>query len=233
MVSVAWARLRRSWVLASASRAATGNAGIPTKVRGSSRRHALGRGQDLGQVHRADAGPLPRQQRRRCASGRRCRRPTSTSAPVSRTCRALSATIATEVSAFFSANVPPKPQHSSAPGSSTSVEPAHAREQPARPVAHAEQPQRVAGRVVGHPVREVGADVGHPEHVDQELATARRTCGPISADRVRQAGVPGALGDDRVLVPHRPAHDPTAPRPRRTPRTRATKVRTTGTASSR
>ena len=39
---------------------------------------------------------------------------TRTSAPVSRTCRALSAPIAIEVSAFFRANVPPKPQHSSA-----------------------------------------------------------------------------------------------------------------------
>ena len=48
---------------------------------------------------------------------------TSTSAPVSRTCRALSEPIATDVSEFFTANVPPKPQHSSAPGSSTSRSP--------------------------------------------------------------------------------------------------------------
>ena len=32
IVRVAWARLRRSWVSASASRAAVGNAGMPTKV---------------------------------------------------------------------------------------------------------------------------------------------------------------------------------------------------------
>ena len=42
-----------------------------------------------------------------------------TSAPVLLTCRILSASMALEVSAFFSAKVPPKPQHSSAPGSST------------------------------------------------------------------------------------------------------------------
>ncbi len=48
---------------------------------------------------------------------------TSTSAPVSRTCRALSAPIATEVSAFFTAKVPPKPQHSCAAGSSVSRSP--------------------------------------------------------------------------------------------------------------
>ena len=48
---------------------------------------------------------------------------TSTSAPVSRTCRALSAAMATEVSAFLTAKVPPKPQHSSARGSSTRSSP--------------------------------------------------------------------------------------------------------------
>ncbi len=55
---------------------------------------------------------------------------TSTSAPVSRTCRALSAPIATDVSAFFTAKVPPKPQHSSAAGRSTSAQPPHRLEQP-------------------------------------------------------------------------------------------------------
>ena len=62
---------------------------------------------------------------------------TSTSAPVSRTWRALSAPIATDVSAFFTANVPPKPQHSSAAGRSTSVSPRDLLEQPPRPVADA------------------------------------------------------------------------------------------------
>ena len=52
---------------------------------------------------------------------------TSTSAPVSRTCRALSAPMAVDVSAFFTAKVPPKPQHSSAAGSSTRSQPADLR----------------------------------------------------------------------------------------------------------
>ena len=39
----------------------------------------------------------------------------------------LSASIAPETPAFFTANVPPKPQHSSAPGSSTSSIPRTAR----------------------------------------------------------------------------------------------------------
>ena len=42
-----------------------------------------------------------------------------TSAPVSRTCRSLSESIAAEVSAFLIAKVPPNPQHSSASESST------------------------------------------------------------------------------------------------------------------
>ena len=52
---------------------------------------------------------------------------TSTSAPVSRTCRALSAPMATDTSAFLIANVPPNPQHSSRSGRSTRVSPRTAR----------------------------------------------------------------------------------------------------------
>ena len=46
-----------------------------------------------------------------------------TSAPVSSTWRILSASIAVDVSAFFTANVPPNPQHCSAAGSSTRSSP--------------------------------------------------------------------------------------------------------------
>ena len=52
---------------------------------------------------------------------------TSTSAPVSRTWRTLSPPMATDTSAFFTAKVPPKPQHSSACGSSTRSMPRTAR----------------------------------------------------------------------------------------------------------
>ena len=48
---------------------------------------------------------------------------THTSARVSSTRRSLSLSIAAEVSAFFTAKVPPKPQHSSASGSSTRSSP--------------------------------------------------------------------------------------------------------------
>src|SRR5204862_8301118 len=46
-----------------------------------------------------------------------------TTAPVDSTASHLSFSIALDVSAFFSENVPPKPQHSSARGSSTSSRP--------------------------------------------------------------------------------------------------------------
>jgi len=44
-------------------------------------------------------------------------------APLSTACATLSAPIAAETSGFFTEKVPPKPQHSSAPGSSTSSRP--------------------------------------------------------------------------------------------------------------
>ena len=105
----------------------------------------------------------------------------STSAPVSSTCRILSASIAVDVSAFLTANVPPKPQHWSRRRQLDQVEAAHLPQQPQRLVADAQHPQRVAGGVVGDPVREVRADVLDAEHVDQQLGQlvgpARRALG--------------------------------------------------------
>ena len=92
-----------------------------------------------------------------------------TSAPVSRTRRILSESIAAEVSAFLTANVPPKPQHSFGLASSTRSMPRTAPQELQRRLADLEHPQGVAGRVVGHPVRVVRADVRHPEPLDQEL----------------------------------------------------------------
>ena len=61
MVAVACARLRRSWVSASAARAAVGERRHPDERAGHGAASVGGR-EDLGQVHHADAGPLPRQQ---------------------------------------------------------------------------------------------------------------------------------------------------------------------------
>ena len=125
-----------------------------------------------------------------------------TSARVASTLRILSASMAVEVSAFLTANVPPNPQHTSASGSSTRSIPATLAQQPQRPVADPQQPQRVAGRVVGDPVRVVGADVLHPEHVGQQLGQLVGAGG----HRLGAAGqrlVPVAPGHHRVLVPDR------------------------------
>ena len=86
-------------------------------------------------------------------------------------------------------------------GSSTRSMPRTARSSRARPVADAEHPQRVAGRVVGHPVREVRADVGHPEHVDEELGQLVGRAAPVR--RRLRAGRHRRAADDRVLVPGR------------------------------
>ena len=50
------------------------------------------------------------------------------------------------------------------------VDPAHGAQQPLGPVADVQRPHRMARRVQRDPVRERGADVLHPEHVDEELA---------------------------------------------------------------
>ncbi len=61
----------------------------------------------------------------------------------------------------------------------------------------------MAGRMVGDPVRVVGADVLHPEHVGQQLGEFVGAGG----HRLRAAGqrlVPVPAGHHRVLVPDRP-----------------------------
>ena len=70
---------------------------------------------------RAGAAPPPMCMRQELSAA------VQTSAPVSRMRRTLSVSIAVEVSAFLIAKVPPKPQHCSAPGSSTRSIPRTAR----------------------------------------------------------------------------------------------------------
>ena len=101
------------------------------------------------------------------------------------------------------------------------VDPGHVAQQPERPVADPQQPQRVAGRMVGDPVRVVGADVLHAEHVDQQLGQFVGAGG----HRLGAAGqrlVPVPPGHHRVLVPDRPGaragRGPRSPRSSRRPR---------------
>ena len=155
------------------------------------------------------AGAQPGQAAADVHQARRVAGRSTTSAPVARTLRILSASIAVEVSAFFSANVPPKPQHWSARGSSTRSMPAHRPQQPQRLVADPQHPQRVAGRVVGDPVRVVRADVGRRRARRPGTPTARR-CGAATRLGPRgQAVVPGPRGrPSRAGAAPSPTHDP-------------------------
>ena len=92
-----------------------------------------------------------------------------TSAPVETTALHLSTTIAVDVSAFFRAKVPPKPQHSRGIRELDELEPLDRPEQAHRRVSDAGDPKRVAGRVIGDPPGEGGADVGHAEPVHEQL----------------------------------------------------------------
>ena len=166
---------------------------MPTKVP-----LILGRRQDLGQVHHPDAGALPREhpadvhQAGVVAGDQHLGAgladvPRLVGAHRHRGVGVLDREGAAEAAALLRGRQVGEP------------DPADRLQQPARPVADAEHPQRVAGRVVGHPVREVGADVGHAEHVDEELAELvdpRRGL----RDGSLQGGVTGPPGHDRVLV---------------------------------
>ena len=224
MVAVALARLRRSWASASAARAASGNGrsprscptpggavGMPRKTVGSSRGTSgcsvrvearISARWTVRTPVRSRDSPPPMCSRHELSEAEQ------TSARVERTWCILSASMAAEVSGFLIAKVPPKPQQVSASGSSTRSMPPHLAQQPQRPVADPEHPQPVAGRVVGHPVRVVGADVGDPEHVDQEL---RQLEGPRRhlAGRPRPgSGSPASSATQACWWRTDPAHDP-------------------------
>ena len=89
----------------------------------------------------------------------------TTLAPESTMARTLSLPIASEVSAFLTENVPPKPQHWSASGELDEREAIHGRQQPLRSVTDPETADRVAGGMERDAVREDRPDVRHPEDV--------------------------------------------------------------------
>ena len=207
IVCVAWARLCRSWVSPSAVRAATGNGGIPTKV-------AVIR-MLAPSTARISARCMTRTPERcRESSPPMCIRQelspaTSTSASVSRTCRALSAPIATETSAFFTANVPPNPQHSSAPRAGR---PGSARAPPPAAVAAGRRrPAAAASGTSGG--RSRGAGSTRPTSVTPSTSTRNSlsswTFGPSSVD--------GARRDPRRRRAPRPSGAGAAPTRRTSP----------------
>ena len=81
------------------------------------------------------------------------------------------------------------------------VDAAHRAQQPQRGVADVHHAQRVAGGVIGHPVREVRAHVGHAEHPGQErgqVVHPRRDLGHLP----RQDGVARLGRQHRVVLAH-------------------------------
>ena len=144
---------------------------------------------------------------------------TSTSAPVSQTCRALSAPIATDVSAFFTREGAAEAAALVGALELEEGDPADLLEQLPRPLAHAEHAQRVAGRVVGDGVRVVGADVGHAEHVDEELRQLVDLRRRLRHRRLQAPRHPSAARRSSAGAGRSRRTTRTASRPRRTPRT--------------
>ena len=184
---MAWPRLRRSWVSARAVRAAAG------------KRHGSGSSSVEARICARCTARVPA--RLRSSPPPMCMRQelsaaVTTSARVSPTARCLSVSIAVETSGFLTAKVPPKPQHSSASGSSISSSPRTARSSRSGASPRRRPAQRVAGRVVGHAVRVVRAHVLDPEPPAQELA---QLPGALGQRRDRRARGPSprrtALGD--------------------------------------
>ena len=117
---------------------------------------------------------------------------------VARTLRSLSASIASETSAFLIAKVPPKPQHSCASGSSTRSMPRTARSRRSGLVPHPQRAQRVAGRVVGDAVRVRGPHVLDAELVHEELGKLEHAPGR-SVVLAHGRGARRRRGHDRVV----------------------------------
>ena len=242
MVRVACPRLRRSWVSASARCAAAGKDSVPRRwpygseatvgmprgtvlTSGPPRRRdhvdravvGVGTGQDLGQVDR----PYPGAQARESAADVHEARRVPGGADLglrAEHARHLVRQHRRRGLGVLHRERPAEPAADVGVGQLHQVQPANRAQQLQGLVADAQHPQRVARRVVGDPVRVVGADVGHPQHVDQELGELVRPLGALLG-RARQPLVPRAAGDHRVLVAHAARRtSPTGPRSRRPPR---------------
>ena len=236
--AVACARLCRSWVSASAARAAVGNARHPDEgVAAQCRMLAAG-----SSVRRAPRPGASTRTPARCrdSSPPMCIR--HELSPADQHLGAGLADVAGLVGAHRDRRVGVLHRERAAeaaalrrpPGRSTRRQPPHLLEQPTRPVADAEHPQRVAGRVVGDACAGRTPRRRSPRARRRGTRSARRPSAPVSRHRRGQRGVARALGDDpRAGGGPSPRTSPTASRSRRTPRTRRRRSRTTGTASSR
>ena len=158
IVVVAWPRLRRSWLSASAARAARGKPSFTRPPWPGSRPGASTR-----TPARAWRRPPPMCIRHELSAAAQTSAPVSMIAPQlvgqhrRRRVGVLDREGAAEAAALLGGR------------QLDEVEAAHRAQQPHRRVADLQQPQRVARRVVGHAVVERRADVLHPQPPDQEL----------------------------------------------------------------
>ena len=240
IVPVAWARLRRSWVSASAARAATGNGGIPRNVGVlGAHGHAVtsagslgGRGQHLGQVHRADAGPLPREQpthvhQARGVTGHQHLRPGGAHV------RGLVRPHRHRRLGVLHRERPPEPAALLAPAAT-----APGRSRPPPPAAGSAGPPPAASAASG---RSGGTSPGAGTTPPRRPPRARRRgtrSAPASAGRCAPRHPPTPASPDRAATNEcwwrtDPAHDPDGTTTWSYPSNADTKFRTSGTASSR
>ena len=185
IVAVAWPRLRRSWVSASAVRAASGKRCAALEMPDVA---AGGRDAEVGAHVGRPASVLARISARctaRTPASSRDRPPpmcirheaspaVTTSAPVSSTAPHLVGQHRGRGVGVLDREGAAEPAARVGRRQLDQVEPAHRAQQPQRLVADAQQPQRVAGRVVGHPMRVRRADVLDAEHVDEQLGQLER-----------------------------------------------------------
>ncbi len=125
------------------------------------------------------------------------------SAFVSSTHRSLSPNMAIDVSAFLTANVPPNPQHSVSARQLDQVDPTHGAEKLQWGIADPNHAERMAGRVVGHPVGVVSPDILDAQLVDQKLGELEDPRGEL-AHGLSQLVVFRQLGCSGIEVAHHP-----------------------------
>ncbi len=138
--------------------------------------------------------------RRRGASGTSCRPRSGSRPPVGRVAQLVGHHRRRDVSALVTANVPPNPQQASACGRSRSSIPAPRDSSRSGPVADPQQPQPVAGRVVGDRVREEGAATSSTPRSSSRKV--EEVAGPVGKRPrlARQARSPDASATRRVVV---------------------------------
>ena len=154
-------------------------------------------GEHLGDVPRLDRRCPGAAACRPCSSGSRDRRRAACRRRWPRSPRSSSSTMALEMSGYLTQNVPPKPQQTSASGSSSSFSPATESSSRRGCALDAELAQARAGVVVGDACRRSAASTAvMPQHVDEEADQLEGLARRSASARGFQRGVAGETGRD-------------------------------------